>query len=101
MLDQRQENLIQNCITYANNNPAGMPGHNLALLVAAMHDELVDLRGRVKHGDYTALVRENGLLKKAISRIVGSALLLEESAASIVRELDTLDREARNRGNAN
>lgn len=32
--DERQLRLIRNCRDYASSDPAGMPGHNLALVVA-------------------------------------------------------------------
>lgn len=34
--DSRQKKLIENCKTYAANNPAGVPGHNLMVIVAIM-----------------------------------------------------------------
>lgn len=38
--DNRQQALIGNCTNYAENNPAGLPGHNLMLIIAAMAAEL-------------------------------------------------------------
>lgn len=35
-LTDRERRLILNCETYAANDPAGLPGHNLMLLVATM-----------------------------------------------------------------
>lgn len=32
--DERQQRLIENCRMYSRNDPAGMPGHNLALIIA-------------------------------------------------------------------
>jgi len=40
--DRRQRRLIGNCCDYARSDPAGMPGHNLALIVAKMSDMLND-----------------------------------------------------------
>lgn len=34
--DERQRALIHNCQTYAQDNPAGVPGHNLMLIIAKM-----------------------------------------------------------------
>jgi hypothetical protein len=34
--EPRDLELIQNCQTYANNSPAGLPGHALILLVAKL-----------------------------------------------------------------
>lgn len=39
--DGRQNGLIENCIDYANGNPAGLPGHALMLIIAQMA-ELLD-----------------------------------------------------------
>lgn len=33
---ERERKLIGNCIRYAENDPAGMPGHNLAVLIAKL-----------------------------------------------------------------
>ncbi len=30
---ERERNLIANCITYADNKPAGLPGHNLMVII--------------------------------------------------------------------
>lgn len=38
--DERQFNLIQNCRLYAANEPAGLPGHALMVIVATMADIL-------------------------------------------------------------
>lgn len=35
----RELDLIDNCKVYANNKPAGMPGHNLAILVAKLSQQ--------------------------------------------------------------
>jgi len=40
LFDEREEKLINNCITYAKNNPAGLPGHNLMLIIAKQ-DEII------------------------------------------------------------
>jgi hypothetical protein len=45
LFDEREEKLIKNCVTYAENNPAGLPGHNLMLIIAkqdAIIKQLVD-----------------------------------------------------------
>lgn len=34
--DERQRRLIKNCSIYAENDPAGLPGHNLMLIIAKM-----------------------------------------------------------------
>jgi len=39
-LDERQQGLVANARLYANNDPAGMPGHQLALIVAKLADML-------------------------------------------------------------
>ena len=41
-LDERERRLISNCVDYAYNDPAGLPGHNLMIIVsklAAMLDQ--------------------------------------------------------------
>jgi len=38
--DDRQKRLIQNCIEYANGDPAGLPGHQLMLIIAVMAEIL-------------------------------------------------------------
>jgi hypothetical protein len=48
--DARQERLIENCRNYTANDPAGMPGHNLAVIVermAAMLDAATEQGFRV------------------------------------------------------
>lgn len=39
-LDNRQRRLIENCQIYAQNDPAGLPGHNLMLIVSNLADLL-------------------------------------------------------------
>jgi hypothetical protein len=34
--DERELRLMRNCIAYAQGDPAGMPGHNLAIIIAKM-----------------------------------------------------------------
>jgi hypothetical protein len=34
--DERQRQLIANCKLYAQNDPAGLPGHNLMVIIAKM-----------------------------------------------------------------
>jgi hypothetical protein len=41
--NERDTRLIFNCIDYADGDPAGLPGHNLMLIVAAMAGMLDDL----------------------------------------------------------
>ncbi len=36
LLGPREQQLIENCINYSKNNPAGLPGHQLMLIVATM-----------------------------------------------------------------
>lgn len=35
-LDERDRRLVQNCTAYANGNPAGLPGHQLMLIINTM-----------------------------------------------------------------
>lgn len=32
----REHELIKNCITYSSNGPAGLPGHNLMIIISKM-----------------------------------------------------------------
>jgi hypothetical protein len=41
--DERQKKLINNCRRYAESEPAGLPGHNLMLIIAGM-SKLLDER---------------------------------------------------------
>lgn len=34
--DEREMRLIRNCRAYADNDPAGLPGHNLMIIVAKL-----------------------------------------------------------------
>lgn len=43
--DEREWRLVGNCRVYAKNDPAGLPGHNLMLIVAKMADLLDVLMG--------------------------------------------------------
>jgi len=36
IFDKRQRRLIDNCCVYADNDPAGIPGHQLMLIIAEM-----------------------------------------------------------------
>jgi hypothetical protein len=38
----RERGLILNCINYATQNPSGLPGHNLMLIIAKMAEMLSD-----------------------------------------------------------
>ena len=40
VLDERQIRLVRNCRLYAANDPAGVTGHNLMIIVALLADEL-------------------------------------------------------------
>lgn len=40
VFDERQRRLIANCCVYADNDPAGLPGHNLMLIIAQMAEML-------------------------------------------------------------
>jgi len=33
---ERERKLIENCIMYASNSPAGLPGHNLMIIIAKL-----------------------------------------------------------------
>jgi len=39
-LDERQQRLVANARLYSGNDPAGMPGHQLALIIAKLADML-------------------------------------------------------------
>jgi hypothetical protein len=48
-LDEREQRLVANCCTYADGDPAGLPGHNLMIIIAklkAQADELLHLAGK-------------------------------------------------------
>lgn len=55
--DERQRRLIQNCRDYAEKDPAGVPGHNLMIIIGRMADLLDDkelakpLKGAAKTED--------------------------------------------------
>lgn len=54
--DLREFRLIQNCQEYAKGDPAGLPGHQLMLIVAKMAELLLpaetgDLAGAVEGGE--------------------------------------------------
>lgn len=36
LFDERELRLILNCVNYANGDPAGLPGHNLMVIVAKL-----------------------------------------------------------------
>lgn len=38
--DERERRLIRNCRDYAHNDPAGLPGHNLMLIINKMAEAL-------------------------------------------------------------
>lgn len=40
--DERERRLIKNCINHAEDDPAGLPGHNLILIIAKMATLLDD-----------------------------------------------------------
>lgn len=39
----RENDLIKNCLTYSRGTPAGLPGHNLMVIITKMADLIVDL----------------------------------------------------------
>ena len=43
LLTEREVRLIQNAIAYANGDPAGLPAHNLMLIIAKLRDILDDV----------------------------------------------------------
>lgn len=48
-LDEREQRLVANCCAYAEGDPAGLPGHNLMIIIAklkAQADELLHLAGK-------------------------------------------------------
>lgn len=45
--DERSRRMINNCIFYADNDPAGLPGHQLMLIVAKMADMLNVAQGKL------------------------------------------------------
>jgi hypothetical protein len=45
-LDERDRRLIANCEAYAQGDPAGMPGHSLALIIAQLARLLDELEQR-------------------------------------------------------
>lgn len=42
--DDRQRKLIKNCQDYASRDPAGLPGHNLMMIISRMADLLNDVK---------------------------------------------------------
>jgi len=36
LFDEREIRLIRNCIEYAHNDPAGLPGHNIMIIVSKL-----------------------------------------------------------------
>lgn len=42
---KREQGLISNCVTYAMSNPAGLPGHNLMIIIAKMYQLLGSTTG--------------------------------------------------------
>jgi hypothetical protein len=40
--DEREKRLILNCVDYAKNDPAGVPGHNLMVIIAKMANLLYE-----------------------------------------------------------
>ncbi len=45
LITEREYNLIYNCRVYANNGPAGLPGHNTMILVAKLSEHLENMYG--------------------------------------------------------
>lgn len=40
-LSEREKALIDNCIVYSENNPSGLPGHNLMLIVEKLYNFII------------------------------------------------------------
>ena len=47
-LDERQLRLIANCRNYSKNDPAGVPGHNLMIIIAKLAELLDEADAQVK-----------------------------------------------------
>ncbi len=59
---EREKRLLNNCITYAAHDPAGMPGHNLAILAFKLFAHLIDFMVALDPfttQDFEAWLREN------------------------------------------
>ncbi len=66
LFDERQLRLIENCKAYGENDPAGLPGHNLMLIIHKMEgilqiqdaslEELFELAGDFCGGEQKAAV---------------------------------------------
>ena len=64
-LDDRQWGLIQNCRLYAANQPSGLPGHQLMLVVAI-------LAGRLEDADITPTEQEAGEVQRWLMATFGN-----------------------------
>ena len=64
-LDDRQWGLIQNCRLYAANQPSGLPGHQLMLIVAV-------LAGRLEDADITPTEQEAGEVQRWLVATFGN-----------------------------
>lgn len=42
-LDEREQRLVANCCAYAAGDPAGLPGHNLMIVIAKLNAQMDDL----------------------------------------------------------
>jgi hypothetical protein len=42
--DERQQRLIRNCRVYAHSDPAGLPGHQLQLIISKLADLLDNIK---------------------------------------------------------
>ena len=52
----RDKRLVLNCVAYSENDPAGLPGHNLMLIVAEFYKYLEHIRNMVGDERYEAIV---------------------------------------------
>lgn len=43
-LDEREQRLVANCCAYAEGDPAGLPGHNLMIIIAKLKAQIDDLQ---------------------------------------------------------
>lgn len=43
---QRELALIKNCVRYTDGNPAGLPGHNLMIIIAKLAAQIEEMKGR-------------------------------------------------------
>lgn len=65
-LDPREERLVKNCVRYAEGDPAGLPGHNILLIVAKQHWHIQQLQGQVEEWMGRSLFAANLLWSKGM-----------------------------------